>query len=215
MKINMIKVKICGITSVADALKAVEFGADALGFVLAHSPREINLSELGKISLAIPPFISRVGVFVNKKKSLVKKLLDDKLIDYAQLHGDEDIEYCRGLPLKKIIKAIRPQGRDDIKKAYIFKNAGAILVDSFTHDRRGGTGKAADWGLALEAEEIGPPVILSGGLNIRNVMAGINKVKPYAVDVSSGVEKSPGKKDYNLLKIFIQKVKEIKNDNPG
>lgn len=201
------RVKICGITSVSDALKAIEFGADALGFVLADSPREINLGELRKISLAIPPFISRVGVFVNEKISVVKKLLDDRLIDYIQLHGDEDIRYCGSLPTKKVIKAIRPQNLVDIERARSFEDVGAVLVDTFSHGKRGGTGKVSDWGLALMAKRIGPPVILSGGLNIDNVREGINKVRPYAVDVSSGVEKAPGKKDLRLLKIFIQRAK--------
>ena len=207
------RVKICGITSLSDALKAVEFGADALGFVLADSPREISLRKLKKISRSTPPFISRVGVFVNKKKDFVNGLLEDGVIDYAQLHGDEDIGYCRPLPIKKIIKAIRPQNLIDIKMARSFKDAGAILVDSFTHDRRGGTGNVSDWGLALRARKIGPPLILSGGLNINNVREGIAAVKPYAIDVSSGVEKSPGRKDYRLLKTFIQRAKEGESKN--
>lgn len=206
----MIKVKICGITSLSDALKAVEFGADAIGFVLAESPREVSLAGLKKISRALPPFISRVGVFVNEKVSLVKKFLENGLIDYAQLHGDEGIAYCKSLPLERVIKAVRPQNLTDIKKSKLFKNAGAILIDAFEAERRGGTGKAADWGLALQAKKIGPPVILSGGLTINNVKQGILKGRPYAVDVSSGVEKSPGKKDYRLLRIFIERAKGIK-----
>jgi len=206
---NVVKVKICGITSRHDALKAVEFGADVLGFVLADSPREITLKRLKKISTSIPPFISRVGVFVNEKKAFVRELLEDGVIDYAQLHGDEDIEYCRSLPVEKVIKAIRPKDLSDIKQARAFKDVAAILVDNFTEEKRGGTGKAADWGLAVKAKKIGPSLILSGGLNINNVRNGIVTVRPYAVDVSSGVEKSPGKKDYRLLKTFMQRAKEI------
>ncbi len=204
---NGVKVKICGITTISDALKAVEYGADALGFVLADSPRKITPAKLKKISLAIPPFISKVGVFVNEKASRIKQLLTEGIIDYAQLHGDEDIEYCRALPVKKVIKAIRPGNLSDIKKAGSFKDAGAILVDSFTPTGRGGTGELADWNLALKTKSIGPPLILSGGLNIENIEEAVKKVRPYAVDVSSGVEKLLGRKDYRLLKTFIQRAR--------
>lgn len=181
-----------------------------MGFVLADSPRKISPDKLKKISLSIPPFISKVGVFVNEKASVVKRLLTEGIIDYAQLHGDEDIEYCRAVPIKKVIKAICPQNLTDIQNAGRFKkDVGAILVDSFSATRRGGTGKVSDWGLALRAKMIGPPLILSGGLNIENIKEAIDTVKPYAVDVSSGVEKSPGKKDYRLLKIFIQRAKRV------
>lgn len=203
------KVKVCGITSIADGLKAVESGADALGFVLAESPRKITYDELKKMASSIPIFVNRVGVFVNEKASLVRKLLEEGFIDYAQLHGDEDIRYCESLPLRKVIKAIRPRNLKDIEDASVFKNTAAILIDSFTAEKKGGTGKTCDWGLACEAKRIGPPIILSGGLNIRNVREAVERVMPYAVDVASGVEKSPGKKDYNLLEIFIRSAKEI------
>lgn len=203
----MVKVKICGITNVADALKAVELGADALGFVLAESPRKITLDKLKEISLAIPPLVSRVGVFVNAEISVPKPALENGLLDYVQLHGDEDIKYCQRLPLRKVIKAVRLQNKDVINNLESFKGVGAILIDSFVEGQRGGTGKVADWSLALEAKKIGLPLILSGGLNIDNVREAISRVRPYAVDVSSGVEKSPRKKDYKLMEIFIRRAK--------
>lgn len=203
----MVRVKICGITSIQDALKAIEYGADALGFILAESPREISIDRLKKISLMIPPFVDKVGVFVNRDVSVVKKLLRDGDIDYAQLHGDEDIEYCKKLPLRKVIRVIRPRDVMDIKDAYVFREVGAILIDSFVPERRGGTGHISDWRLAIKAKDIGPRLILSGGLNARNVRKAIAEVRPYAVDVSSGVERTPGKKDYNILRLFIQRAK--------
>ena len=203
----MVKVKICGITNVADALKAVELGADALGFVLAESPRKITLDKLKEISFSIPPLVSRVGVLVNEDISLAKSLLEEGVLDYVQLHGDEDLKYCQRLPLRKVIKAVRLQNRDDIENLKSFKEVGAILIDSFVEGQRGGTGKVADWSLALEAKKIGLPLILSGGLNIDNVREAISRVRPYAVDVSSGVEKSPGRKDYQLMEIFIRRAK--------
>ena len=203
----MVKVKICGITSVADALKAVELGADALGFVLAESSRKITLDKLKEISLAIPPLVSRVGVLVNEDILLAKSVLEEGVLDYVQLHGDEDLKYCQRLPLRKVIKAIRLRNRNDIENLKSFKEVGAILIDSFVEGQRGGTGKAADLSLALEAKKIGLPLILSGGLNVDNVREAIARVRPYAVDVSSGVEKSPGRKDYQLMEIFIRRAK--------
>ena len=210
----MVKVKICGITNVADALKAVELGADALGFVLAESPRKITLDKLKEISLAIPPLVSRVGVLVNEDISLAKSVLEEGVLDYVQLHGDEDLKYCQPLPLRKVIKAVRLKSRDDIENLKSFKEVGAILIDSFVEGQRGGTGKAADLSLALEAKKIGLPLILSGGLNIDNVREAISRVRPYAVDVSSGVETTPGRKDYQLMETFIRRVKET-NEKRG
>jgi phosphoribosylanthranilate isomerase len=205
----MVKVKICGITSLADALAAVELGADALGFVLAESPRKITLDRLKEISPAIPPLVSRVGVFVNEEAGLPKSLLEDGFLDYAQLHGDEDIQYCQCLPLKKVIKAVRLKSRGDIEEFQCFRGVAALLIDSFVAGQRGGTGKTADWSLALEAKKIGLPIILSGGLNIDNVREAITRVSPYAVDVSSGVEKAPRQKDHKLMETFIRRAKGI------
>lgn len=203
----MVKVKICGITSVADALKAVELGADALGFVLAESPRKITLDKLKEISPAIPPLVSRVGVLVNEDILLAKSVLEEGVLDYVQLHGDEDLKYCQRLPHRKVIKAIRLRNRNDIENLKSFKEVGAILIDSFVEGQRGGTGKVAELSLALEAKKIGLPLILSGGLNVDNVREAIARVRPYAVDVSSGVETTPGRKDYKLMEIFIRRAK--------
>lgn len=191
----MVRVKICGITNLEDALNAVGLGVDALGFVFAPSPREIRPNKAKEIIEKLPPWVSTVGVFVDEKPGRVMQVVSQCRLDYVQLHGDETPEYCEELDIK-IIKTIKT----DIKKIPEYKVSGILL------DISKGTGKVYDWDLAVKAKKYGKPIILSGGLDPKNVGSAIKKVKPYAVDVSSDIESNPGKKDFEKMKKFLEGV---------
>lgn len=186
----MTRIKICGITNTEDAIKAVELGADALGFVFAPSPRQINLEKAKEIIEKLPPWIATVGVFVNEKPSRIMQIVSQCKLDWVQLHGEESPEYCKQLDLK-IIKVFK----NNIDRIQEYDISG-VLIDT----------KIKNWDLVIEAKKYGKPIILAGGLTPDNVCEAINKVKPYGVDVSSGVESSPGKKDYEKMKAFMSEV---------
>jgi len=188
-----VKVKICGITTLRAALAAAHAGADALGFVFAPSPRQISPQEAKKLIQALPPFIIKVGVFVNLPLKEVEDIASYCNLDFIQLHGSEPPEYCRLLRQKhRIIKAF--QVKNGVSEALIDTySVDAVLLDTYSPSRAGGTGKSFDWILAQNLK-LAPPLILSGGLTPENVREAIALVKPYAVDVSSGVETN-GKKD--------------------
>lgn len=192
----MTRVKICGITYLEDAINAVELGVDALGFVFAPSPREISPEKAKEIIEKLPPWVSAVGIFVDEKPSKVMQIASQCKLDYVQLHGEETPEYCEQLDIK-IIKTIKT----DIKRIPEYKVSGILL------DISKGTGKVYNWDLAIEAKKYAKPIILSGGLTPTNVREAIKKVKPYGVDVSTGVELSLGKKDYKKMKEFMEGVK--------
>jgi phosphoribosylanthranilate isomerase len=204
----LVKVKICGITDLKDAEAACRFGADALGFVFAPGPRKADVNTVRKIAVRLPPYISLVGVFVDEDINTVRKIADRCRLDCIQLHGNEDINYCKELKkYYKIIKVIRVKGRGSFS-GYSGYDADAFLLDTYKADRAGGTGLKFDWDLALSAKKMGKPIILSGGLNPVNITKAIKMAAPYAVDVSSGVESSPGNKDNRLMKAFIEKAKK-------
>lgn len=204
----MVKVKICGITNRKDAEAACRFGADALGFVFAPGPRMADVNTVRKIAMRLPPYISLVGVFVDEDIKSVRKIADRCRLDCIQLHGNETISYCKELKkYYKIIKVIKVKEKGDFS-GFSGYDADAFLLDTYTAGRAGGTGLKFDWDLALSAKKLGKPVILSGGLNPVNVTKAIDLVAPYAVDVSSGVESGPGKKDNCLMKAFIEKAKK-------
>ncbi|MBI3599240.1 MAG: phosphoribosylanthranilate isomerase [Nitrospinae bacterium] len=214
----MTKVKICGITNLEDAVYAAECGADAVGFIFYQkSPRFIERKTAKEIIRNLPPFITTVGVFVNHDIEDVIKTAQDCRLNAVQLHGDESPDYCSKIPLLspftkggvrgiKIIKAIRVESKDSFKKMTGY-GVSAFLLDSYSENSYGGTGKTFNWNLAIKAKEYGR-IILSGGLTKDNVKDAIEKVEPYGVDVSSGVEESIGKKDREKVRAFIKRVKE-------
>ncbi len=200
------RVKICGITNNEDAHAAVEYGADALGFVFAKSPRQITKEQARDIIAELPPFVSPVGVFVDEKVDKIKEICDFCGIQTVQLHGNEQPSYLKELEGYMIIKAFGVKEEDDLKYLANYKPH-AFLLDSYVTGAMGGTGVPFKWEIARQAHKYGT-IILSGGLTPKNVKEAIQMVKPYAVDVSSGVESSPGKKDKSLVKRFIANAKE-------
>ncbi|HHT9111623.1 MAG TPA: phosphoribosylanthranilate isomerase [Candidatus Brocadiaceae bacterium] len=195
------RVKICGITNHEDAQVAVDAGADALGFVFAKSPRRVTKAQARDIIQRLPPFVSPVAVFVDEQADAIKEICGFCGIHTVQLHGNELPEYVNYLEGYKVIKAFRIKGEEDIQQLAQYKPH-AFLLDSYLKGVMGGTGMTFNWELAREAQKYGP-IILSGGLTPENVQEAIRVVNPYAVDVSSGVESSPGKKDKELVKRFI------------
>ncbi|TAN86035.1 MAG: phosphoribosylanthranilate isomerase [Gallionella sp.] len=203
----MIRVKICGITRVEDALAAAASGADALGLVFYEkSPRHVNLRQAAQLAAAIPPFVTLVGLFVNAGAEAVREVLRHIPLDILQFHGDESPEFCAQFG-KPYLKAIRVKaGVDLLQCAAHFRAAKGLLLDAHVEGMQGGTGTTFDWTLIPEAMPL--PVILSGGLDAENVAAAIKQVRPYAVDVSSGVEASKGIKDAAKIARFMQEVKQ-------
>ncbi len=202
------KVKICGITNYEDASAAVDLGVDALGFIFAKSPRRIETETARRIIQSLPPFVMSVGVFVNQKPEEIEETVKECGLDLVQLHGDESPVICERL-MPRVIKVfwLKDESSLDGIKPYIGKVRG-LLFDTFSKKERGGTGKTFDWDLAIKGKKMGMPVILSGGLNPSNIAEAMRVVKPFAVDVNSGVEKSPGQKDHALIKGLMKTIKE-------
>lgn len=199
------RVKICGITNERDAAAAIEAGADALGFVFYEkSPRCVTREVARDIIAGVPPFVTTVGVFVNEDADVIKGLREFARLDRVQLHGDETPEFCRGLG-SGVIKALRIKGEEDILVLEEY-DAQAFLLDAFVDGEPGGTGAGFDWAIAVEAKRYGR-IILSGGLTPENVREAVKRVAPYAVDVSSGVELSPGVKDPEKIRRFMEEAK--------
>lgn len=203
----MTKVKICGITNLHDAMLCAEAGADAVGFVFAKSPRRASLSTAKAISLRLPPFISTVGVFVNAHldPDLLRQCMP--FLHAVQLHGDEPPDFVEGITKPKI-KGFRIGSKEDLKaiESYVGK-VNAVLLDARVEGAEGGTGQTFDWTIAAEARKFGIPIILAGGLHPGNVAEAISAVKPYAVDASSLLEISPGRKDPGKIRRFVQEVR--------
>jgi phosphoribosylanthranilate isomerase len=200
-------VKICGITNIADALAAAEAGADALGFVFYdQSPRHVTVPVAADIVRQLPPFIVKVGVFVNAPADLVYRAMADCGLNLLQFHGDETPEYCQQFGLMTM-KAFRIRDAESLRALPAYKTD-AWLLDAYASDKLGGTGEVFNWDLAVEAQKLGRPIFLAGGLTAENVAEAVRKVRPYAVDVSSGVESSPGKKDAEKVRAFIDAAKK-------
>ncbi len=203
----MIKVKICGITSPEDALTAVEAGADALGFVFyKESPRHIFPEEAARIINLLPPFVQAVGLFVNEAPEIVNQVSRNCRLGLVQLHGDETPDYCRKIE-QRVMKAFRVRSLTCLDPIADYRMSGCLL-DAYSPSFYGGTGKSFNWEIAREASTRGHRIVLAGGLTPDNVAEAIRQVRPYAVDVSSGVESAPGRKDADKVREFIRNAKE-------
>ena len=223
----MVKVKICGITNMEDAKIAVKLGADALGFVFAFSPRRISEARAYKIIRELPPFVSSVGVFVNDQLARVNQIIKKCNLNVVQFHGDESPDYCGHFEGMKVIKAFRVRNQKSLRVLSDYRVDG-FLLDTYIEGKMGGTGASFNWDLVRPVRDFATsgsgkgisngvnllkdfrePIILSGGLSPDNIAEAVKMVKPYAVDVSTGVESTPGKKDPQLVKEFIRRAKQL------
>ena len=201
----MTRIKICGITNLKDALLASELGADALGFIFyPESKRYIAPEAASEIISSLPPYLTTVGVFVNESVDGINSVRDKTGISLVQLHGDEAPGFCTGLPFKAV-KVIRVKGPSDIERVELYPQE-AILFDKYSDAEYGGTGESFSWDL-ISGLKTNKKIILSGGLTPENVGEAVKQVSPYAVDVSTGVEDSPGKKNEDKMRKFIQAVR--------
>jgi phosphoribosylanthranilate isomerase len=227
----MVKVKICGITNIEDALAAIEFGTDALGFVFYKgSPRYLDPEQAKGIIEKLPPFVNRVGVFVDESIKEMERISDYCGFDIIQLHGDEPPEVCLNLS-RRVIKAFRIRDWDSLEplskysetlnqacpgdKARVQSRVSAYLLDAYTPDKLGGTGEIFNWDIALAAKRFGR-IILSGGLTPDNVEMAVRYIMPYGVDVSTGVEmeRNKRKKDHVKMRLFIETAKGLWQEEP-
>jgi len=205
------KVKICGITSAEDAAVSVEAGADAIGFVFyKNSPRYIEPRLARQIILSLPPLVTSVGVFVDEDPQAVRDVMDDCGLALAQLHGHESATYCQEL-CRPVLKALRVKDRSAFLALAEFRGRAGVrgfVLDAFSDQAYGGTGQVIDWQVAAEAAKAAS-VLLAGGLTPDNVGKAIQTVHPYGVDVSSGVEREPGKKDHDKIRAFIRAARVV------
>ncbi|WP_312936526.1 phosphoribosylanthranilate isomerase [Pseudomonas sp.] len=201
-----VRSKICGITRVEDALAAAHAGADAIGLVFyAKSPRAVSVEQARAIIRALPPFVSTVGLFVNASRCELGEILDAVPLDLLQFHGDETPEQCDGHG-RPWMKALRVRPGDDLEAAcQRYAGASALLLDAYVAGVPGGTGQTFDW--SLIPAQLSKPVVLAGGLSPANVAEAITRVKPWAVDVSGGVEQGKGIKDAGKIQAFLQAVR--------
>ena len=204
----MIPTKICGITNLDDANVAVENGASAIGFIFYEkSPRTISINNAKSISKHLPKTIARVGVFVNHEKDLIRLAISEVPLDMIQLHGDETPDFCNQFDVA-ILKALRIKNEASLSVMDQYDVA-VFLLDTFSNDQYGGTGETFDW--SVLNRKFKTPIILSGGLNSENILDAIDAVNPSAVDVNSGVESFPGKKDYNKLKSLFKNLNKTQS----
>ncbi|HLB02242.1 MAG TPA: phosphoribosylanthranilate isomerase [Nitrospiria bacterium] len=201
----MIRVKICGITNLEDALAAAEFGADAVGFVLyPNSPRYIKPAQAKLIIDQLPPYVTPVGVFADQPAEEIWRMMEECGFDLVQLQGDESPEFCQRFG-SRVVKAIRVKDHGSLKQMAEY-SVRAFVLDTYRENQLGGTGERFDWDLAVQARSFGR-IVLAGGLTPENVRDAIRKVQPYGVDVSTGVEKYLGKKDHSKIENFIKQAK--------
>ena len=203
-----VRIKICGITRPGDAVIAAQSGTDAIGLVFYEdSPRRVDIESARSIVSAVPPFICKVGVFVNPDEKTVRSILDTVALDLLQFHGDESRAQCSRFG-KPYIKAVRmTAGIDLVEYARQYPDASALLLDTHVDGIPGGTGRVFDWNMI--PSHPGKPVILAGGLDALNVGAAVARVNPYAVDVSGGVESEKGIKDKDRIAAFIRAVNHV------
>lgn len=201
------RIKICGITRIEDALRAAELGADALGLIFYDgSPRHVTAVQAAGIARALPPFVTTVGLFVNPSRDAVRAVLDEVPLDLLQFHGAEEPAFCDSFE-RPYIKAIAAApGVDLLQSATVFEQARGILIDAYVPGAHGGTGVTADW--TRIPRPFPKPIVLAGGLHPGNVTGAIRAVRPWAVDVSSGVEAAKGVKDHDKMTAFVRGVRD-------
>ncbi len=204
-----VRIKICGITNLDDALLAVELGAHALGFIFSlQSPRKVEPEAARRIITHLPPFVLTVGVFVDEESAVVRDLAAGVGLDWIQLHGSEPPDYCLSLE-RRVIKAFRVRDESSLSEMEKYRDAvPAFLLDTYKPGQVGGTGETFNWDLARQARKYGP-IILAGGLTPDNISQAIITARPQAVDVASGVEAAPGKKDPEKLRAFFNAIKRV------
>ena len=207
----MVKVKICGNTNVQDALRAKELRADFLGFIFCESKRKISVSQAKEIMNATQPFDHFVGVFANQPKEEVEAIAKELDLKWLQFHGDETSRYCRYFTERQFnaIKTFKIKDTMSLKRIDEY-DVQAFLFDTYSREEMGGTGSTFNWSLIEDKPYVHEKLFLSGGLTVYNLTAALKRIKPYAIDVASGVEKSPGIKDHLLLEQFIAIAKEKK-----
>jgi len=209
---KMIRVKVCGITNAQDAWAAVKLGVDALGFIFAPSPRQVTPEKARSIINTLPPFIQTVGIFVDEDVKPIQEITRFCNLDLIQLHGNEPPEFCHQL-MPHVIKAFRLKDETSLLPITHFQgHIRAQLLDTYQQGLRGGTGKTFEWHLAVKAGKMDSPVILSGGLRPSNIEKAVSTVKPYAIDVNSGIEAHPGKKDPTLMARLMQTIHAINKE---
>ena len=205
---NTVKIKICGLTRAEDVQIAVRAGADAIGFVFTASPRRISIDKAIELSAYVPDGVLRVGLFLDQDRSEIELVTRSVPLDILQFHGSETEQECSRFKLPWL-KAVAMENAGSVKQAeQDFPGAAGLLLDSHSKGKRGGSGRLFDWSLSRPVEK---PVWLAGGLNADNVKRAIQTVRPYAVDVSSGVESEPGIKDPGRLKAFVKAVRQAEN----
>lgn len=203
-----VTIKICGITSPEDGEAAAEAGANAIGLMFYEkSSRAISLERAEAIVQSLPPYVAKVGVFVNPTSDLVWAAMARAQLDILQFHGDETSEFCTGFGMMNM-KAFRMKNEESLLELSKY-STDAFLLDSYVPGEAGGTGAIFNWDLAIKASKLGKPVFLAGGLTPANVSEAVRIVRPYGVDVSSGVESAPGKKDASRMRDFVAAVLSV------
>jgi len=201
------RIKICGITRLEDAKASVRAGCDALGFVFyKESPRYIALDAFKVIVKELPPFVTKTGLFVNADPAEIEEAIQSGLVNVLQFHGDETPDFCRQFNFPYIKAVAVSSSVDLIQYAKDFHDAEALLLDAYHEHLKGGTGQTFDWNLIPQS--LSKPIVLAGGLHVDNVKEAIKKVKPYAVDVSGGVEESKGIKNSLKIQAFIKETQD-------
>ena len=203
----MTLVKICGITNIEDALACVNYGANMLGFVFAESPRKANVQTVKHINRILGGDVKTVGVFTEESDEVLS-IIDECNLTYVQLHGKQSEDFASRIGAGKVIRATRVRDECSVAALASYQEAAFYLLDTYKEGVAGGTGETFDWNLAIRAKELGKPLILSGGLNPDNIIEAIKTVRPFAVDASSSLEQSPGRKDHLKIKEFIDHVRE-------
>jgi phosphoribosylanthranilate isomerase len=202
------KVKICGFTNKNDVLNAIALNVDAIGFIFyENSPRYISIEKMESFIVDIPPFLHTFGVFVNASKEYILEAFHRCKLSGIQLHGEEPPEFCMNFSVPTV-KALRIKNESDIHQIPKYKGCvNGILLDTKVEKIHGGSGKTFDWGLAIKGKAYDIPLLLSGGINSNNIEKAIKMVNPYGIDISSGVEKEPGIKDYHKMKEIVAVIK--------